>query len=129
MARLWKYLWKCYLPFWIFIISGILHSEPDFSFGGYIFEIPVYQIPSGNSPDTSVVNSFFNLTRLRLRPEAFLGENTRIMLNYEIDLVYSSIDIISSSQDDDKTNRQAVDLKWNLLLEKRLKAKGIKIKG
>lgn len=101
----------------IFLFVTILQAEPDISLGGYIYELPILNIPSSFSPNTSAQSSFFNLTRFRFRPEAFLGENTRITFNYELDLAYSSI-AFPAPPNADKTNRQAIDLKWNLFEEK-----------
>jgi hypothetical protein len=92
-----------------------LYSQLDYSFSGYIADLPVYSIYNEELADLAAIDKyqFANIMRLRLRPEIYLMSRTRINIEYEIDAFYSnqnSIPFISLTS----TNRQVVNLKWTI---------------
>jgi hypothetical protein len=100
----------------IILFSIQIYSQIDYSFSGYIVDLPVYSI---NNKDLSQFLSmdqgqFLNLTRLRLRPEVYLWSGARLNLEYEADVLYSkqnSFLFINQTS----TNRQYFNLKWDLI--------------
>jgi hypothetical protein len=92
-----------------------LYSQVDYSFSGYVVDLPVYSINNGELAGLAGIDKyqFTNLARFRLRPEVYFTSTTRLNIEYEIDAVYSkqnSISFINQSS----TNRQAVNLKWTI---------------
>jgi len=103
----------------IFLIAIFFNNsfaQIDYSFSGYVVDLPVYSI---NNKELSQFlsmdqNQFLNLTRLRLRPEVYLWSGARINLEYEADVLYSkqnSFLFINQTS----TNRQVLNLKWDLI--------------
>ncbi len=88
----------------------------SFEFGGYIYNFPSVQIINNETGlYTNDYNSILiDLTRLRLKPSFYFSEDTRIEMNYEINAIISKshLPLISNIQ---VTNRQALNLNWQLL--------------
>ncbi len=90
----------------------------DREFTGYVITLPIYQTMATalarfyRLPETNVIE----LTRIRLRPTLYLGEATRLSLEYEIDPLYSR-NPLWIPLNTDRTNRQAVDMSWNPVRE------------
>ncbi|MGK9368768.1 hypothetical protein ACSSWA_07695 [Melioribacter sp. Ez-97] len=102
------------LLFLFFIIGNIpLIAQFDFNLRGYVTDIPIYQKIDDqfNSLFNAQKNSFANLTRLRLKPEFFIGNNLRFNLEYEISTFYTGNSSVPLSEPA-KTNRQLADLIW-----------------
>ena len=106
------------ITFIIIISSYNSFPQADFNFSGYVVELPVYMIMKDYPAifGFPANNQFINLNRIRLKPELNLWENARIDAEYEVDALYSQknllFDLSSVS-----TNRQIVDLKWNIINE------------
>ena len=106
------------ITFIIIISSYLSFPQTDFNFSGYVVELPVYMIMKDYPAifGFPANNQFINLNRIRLKPELNLWENARIDAEYEVDALYSQknllFDLSSVS-----TNRQIVDLKWNIINE------------
>ncbi|AFN74902.1 hypothetical protein MROS_1668 [Melioribacter roseus P3M-2] len=101
------------------LLSGTaVFAQFDFNFRGYVTDIPIYQSMDGQfgSFYDAPKNSFVNLTRLRLKPEFFIGNNLRFNLEYEISAYYAG-NVSSSLNEPAKTNRQLVDLIWKPVSE------------
>ncbi len=106
------------IPFILFItiLYNNSFAQIDYSFSGYVVDLPVYSI---NNKELSQFLSmdkaqFLNLTRLRLRPEVYLWSGARLNLEYEADVLYSkqnSFLFINQTS----TNRQVLNLKWDLI--------------
>jgi hypothetical protein len=91
----------------------------DYDISGYLYNLPIYQ---GETEyqflDTTFKadDVFYDFTRVRVRPELFLGENTRMRMDYELDFnVASEKNFIPELQG--ITNRQAVDIHWVIARE------------
>ncbi|HKI79004.1 MAG TPA: hypothetical protein VKA26_10720 [Ignavibacteriaceae bacterium] len=101
----------------LLVLSTLLSTtsaQVDFSFSGYVVDMPVYTFSSGNAPAFFLQkNQFINLTRLRLKPQIFLGSDTRINIEYEVDaLVADNVNSIELNQV--ARNRQLINLKWEI---------------
>lgn len=106
----------------VLILSGItVHAQTDFIFSGYVLDQPIFQHASDDLYSKLYKlggidqNIFVNLTRLRLKPELFIGGNSRFNIEYEIDGFYFTGDNPFQLEMGGKTNRQIVDLSWNLI--------------
>ncbi len=91
-------------------------AQINYSFSGYVVDLPVYSIENSDLSKLFGMdqNQFLNLTRLRLRPEIYLWTNARINLEYEADILYSkqnSFSFINTTS----TNWQVINLKWDLV--------------
>ena len=96
----------------LFVSSTDAQTEWDFS--GYIVDLPIYQRNNDTFSAFPGIekNQFFNLTRTRLRPTLYIGDNSRINLEYEFQAVYFSSPLNLFTPSGDKTSRQIVDLTW-----------------
>jgi hypothetical protein len=86
-------------------------AQWELRFSGYAADIAAYQISSVEGVD----NAFVNLTRLRLRPVYELWEDAGIVLEHEVDLLLSSRDRRMPIKPPHIGNRQAVDLRWEIV--------------
>ena len=107
---------KTFIPIFLFFLSINVFAQLDYSFSGYVVDMPIYSI--NNSELSKLLTfdqkQFFNLSRVRLRPEFYLWKDARVNIEYELDGLYSpkkSFFVFNNIS----TNRQIVDLKWNLL--------------
>ncbi len=87
----------------------------DFKINGYIYNLPVIQkYPEAYSELTNAKSDedyiYSNITKVRIRPSLYIGNNTEINAHYEINSMISNISV-PLSFGDDISNRQAVDLK------------------
>ena len=104
----------------IILVSVKINAQYDFSFSGYVVNLPIYQ--HSNETLSNMFgfkqNMILDLTRVRLRPTLHLWSNARINAEYEISGLYfnstGNFLIIPSK----KTNRQLFDLTWNPVDEK-----------
>ena len=89
-------------------------AQVDFSFSGYVVDMPIYTFSSGKAPAFfPQKDQFINLTRLRLKPQIFLGSDTRINIEYEVDaLLADNVNNIGLNQV--ARNRQLINLKWEI---------------
>lgn len=107
------------LQFFVIPVSTVL-SQFDYSVSGYVVDLPVYQ----RSPDQMVTlfnidkDMFMNLNRVRLKPEMFLWSGSRLNIEYEISSLYYTSETPFEFVTGRKTNRQAIDLTWNVINEK-----------
>ncbi|MBC8485129.1 MAG: hypothetical protein H8D45_03705, partial [Bacteroidetes bacterium] len=105
-----------------FFLSIKLYAQSDFSFSGYVVDLPIYQFPKESTFDSlnKIEEQFLNLTRARFRSEYKLWSDARFNLEYEIDaLYYSSSDDFEFSMSG-KSDRQLFDLTWTPVKEKHL---------
>ncbi|MDE3057493.1 MAG: hypothetical protein KGJ59_06015, partial [Bacteroidota bacterium] len=67
-------------------------SETSLGFSGYIMELPVYEHLQSTLAllSNSESSEAANLVRGRLRPTLYIGDNTKIGMEYEIDGLYFS---------------------------------------
>lgn len=86
-------------------------AQWELRFSGYAADIAAYQLSSVEGVD----DAFVNLTRLRLRPSYELWENAGIVLEHEADLLLSSRDRRVPISPPYIGNRQAVDLRWQVI--------------
>jgi len=89
-------------------------AAQEFSFSGYVVDIPMYSIPYGDAYENTLVN----LTRLRLRPNLQLWDGATLALEHESVVLLSSASYFFAMESPDITNRQAVDLRWHPVREK-----------
>jgi hypothetical protein len=92
-----------------------LYSQVDYSFSGYIADLPVFSIYNDELADLANIDKyqFADILRVRLRPEIYLASRTRLNIEYEADAFYSnqnSIPFINQTS----ANRQVVNLKWTI---------------
>lgn len=112
-----KHLNKIILLFTIFLSNSNLSAQVETDITGYYHNLPIAQIAGEDYANTFDVKKFqlLDLNRLRLRPTIYLGDNSRLNIEYELAaLIYSSSQNISSfhiSQSD----RQLYSLSWALL--------------
>jgi hypothetical protein len=114
--------------YWIFVIAIVFALPPvpaaaqiEFEFSGYVVDLPMYQrmnqslvtLLEAGSGSTGRYESdlVVNLTRLRLRPSLRLWEGATIALEHEVDLLFSTTDM-AFRPSAERTNRQAVTLRW-----------------
>ena len=103
----------------LFFICTVI-SKAQFDFSGYVVNLPIYQRSNENLSRLFGIKKdmFMDLTRVRLRPVLYLGDNSRINAEYEISALYfntiGSFLIVPS----EKTSRQLVKLTWNPINEK-----------
>ncbi len=118
MNRLCKIILLLILP------AKIMVAQFDYDVTGYYVNYPILQKPAKELSQLFGLksNSFSDLSRFRLRPVFYIGDNSRINLEYEINALYLS----STSQFDlfttPTTNHQVVDLSWNIINHDKVKA-------
>ncbi|RMD49992.1 MAG: hypothetical protein D6830_03715 [Ignavibacteria bacterium] len=103
-------------------IHSFTYSQTEFDFSGYINEIPMGQFSNEKLSSTFGIDKSFylNLTRIRLRPVVYFGDNSRINLELESAvLLYQNITGFLASNAD-KTSRQLVSAKWLIKNNKNL---------
>ena len=98
-----------------FLSSTNIFAQPDFSFTGYVVDLPIYLIPGESQKDSlgNTKNQFLNLTRARLHPKLNLWTNARLDVEYEINALYFSSSNDLDLNTSEKSNRQLIDLTWN----------------
>jgi len=102
------------LALFISIYCYSIEITPKFE--GYLYDLPTLSASNDMIDllpidyDKDVILG--NITRLRLRPELLFGDNGRLTMHYEISSNYSSLMTVPPNFD--KTNRQALDLNWEL---------------
>ncbi len=98
-----------------FFLMHVCYAQSDFSFSGYIVELPVYSIYSSGAGQiiSGSSDQFTNLIKLRIRPEIYLWKYGRINMEYEADVIYSNINN-TEFLNPESSNRQILNLKWNL---------------
>ncbi len=89
------------------------YAQIDYDIRGYVYDLPIFQRypkaaelfqPEGDNDDI-----IMNLTRFRLMPELFIGDNSRITMHYELDASLSNSTMMSMYEKG-KTNRQIAEL-------------------
>ncbi len=102
--------------FVILLLCSNIKGQIDYSFSGYITDFPIYQKTSENLASILNLkeNQFYNLTRLRLRPEIYLWENAKLAAEIETSMLYSSYTGIFNPGSTDLKNRQIIDLNWDV---------------
>lgn len=103
----------------IIILSSLLiaqlFAQTSYDFSGYVVNMPIYQ-PAKDLGIVNLKDQFFDLTRIRLRPTLYIGNNSRFNLEYEINSLYLSesgfglFNLNSVS-----TRRQLGKLNWNIV--------------
>ncbi len=104
------------LIFVILSFSRTAFAQLNYSFSGYVVDLPVYSISNKELSNLLSIdqNQFLNLTRLRLRPEIYLWGGARMNIEYEADLLYSRQNpflFINQTS----SRRQIVNMKWDLI--------------
>ena len=102
---------KKFVVIFIFLFAKDIYSI-DYDISGYVYELPVYNTMPDiyNIPGIEYKQeSFTNLTRIRLTPELYIGDNGKIVLHYEMNMLYSDMGQAMFGSIG-KTNRQAVNL-------------------
>lgn len=101
----------------ILSIDLAAESKIDFSFDGYVYDLPTYmQTPKAlefYGIELEEEDFFMNQSRLRLNPSVKHGRDAKLVLNYEINTIWTGLKLpfgFSPSM----TNRQAVDLVWEI---------------
>lgn len=105
-----------------FVLADSLYAQVNYSFSGYVVELPVYSINNQELARLFSIdqNQFLNLTRLRLRPEVYLWSQARLNVEYEADILYSKqSSFLFFNQT--SNNRQIVNLKWDLINQDNIK--------
>lgn len=96
-----------------------LFAQVEFDLSGYIVNLPAFH--KTQKPMASLLgiseNSFSDLTRIRLSPVIYLWDGARINADYEAAALYFDSSTPLSAGASDLKNRQAVNLKWNLVNE------------
>ena len=97
-----------------FLLENISPAQTDFEFEGYFQNLPVFQfVPSELSSLYGVnKNIQLNLSRLRIKPVLYLGENGRINIEAESDILFYKELTGLFQTESGKTNRQIINLKW-----------------
>ncbi len=119
-----KYFFKSSFKIKLIAVAALfsatsIFAQYEFSFSGYVFDLPIYQSSSKSLSNYFGIkqNQFLNLSRVRLKPTFNLWSRARINWEYEISALYysspSGFDLTSGG----KTNRQIIDLTWNLVNE------------
>ncbi|RMI03565.1 MAG: hypothetical protein D6681_09690 [Calditrichaeota bacterium] len=96
-----------------------VYPQIDWEFSGYVVDFPIYQ----NAHKILVgegTNLFVNLSRLRLRPVVYVGNNTRLNLEYEIDALYQS-SALQFTPAEGAATRQYFRWRWSPVNETRWK--------
>lgn len=90
-------------------------AQDTFDFSGYLYDVPTFYLKPASADFFGLEENKdiypMNLTRLRLRPTLNFGENSRITMQYEADLLFSKFPM-PLVEGTGMTNRQAVDLHW-----------------
>ncbi len=92
----------------LFLTPAVAQIESEFS--GYILDFPVYQRSNLQLPGFEE-EVFLNLTRLRLRPTLYFGNNSRIALEWEADAVLQNAANLFTAGPG-KTSRQLFEWRW-----------------
>ena len=94
-----------------------LSAQVSYDFSGYVVNMPIYQ-PAKDLKIVDLNNQFLDLTRLRLRPTLYLGDNSRFNLEYEINALYlSDAGLGLFSLNSVSTRRQLGKLNWDIVKE------------
>ncbi|RMF56997.1 MAG: hypothetical protein D6748_12210 [Calditrichaeota bacterium] len=102
----------------ILLCSG--QAQVETSISGYILELPAYQRVEGQF--WGINNQLItNLTRVRIRPEIYIGEATLISMAYEIATLYQN-NAFQFAEPPRKTNRQFFTLRWTPISREHLTA-------
>jgi len=103
------------LAIFLFLFLAELSAQVDYDLSGYVVNMPIYQ-PAKNLGIVNLKDQYLDLTRFRLRPTLYIGNNSRFNLEYEINSLYLSqsgfglFNLNSVS-----TRRQLGKLNWNIV--------------
>lgn len=92
-------------------------AQTNFELSGYVVDLPIYQ-PAKEISLFDLDEQYFNLTRARLKPTFYLGDYSRLNVEYEINALYLSesnfgiFELTSTS-----SRRQIIDMNWNIVEE------------
>ncbi len=96
------------------LFCNVLYGQNELTFSGYSATLPVYQnVDSGFEGESDGL--WLTLNRTRFRPTLYLGGNTLVALEYEVDALMLSGPLLFSP-DIGQTNRQMFNLRWNYAL-------------
>ncbi|MGD0337519.1 MAG: hypothetical protein ABSB78_01885 [Bacteroidota bacterium] len=102
----------------ILFITPVAYAQYEFSFSGYVVDLPVYQ--RMNDWISNLIRAdrdqFVNVTRLRLRPTLSLWTDARLALEYEATSAYHSTSVLMPLQQEEP-RRQVVKLTWQPINE------------
>ncbi len=97
----------------LFLFSQSTLAQYEFSFSGYVVDLPVYQ--RMNDWISNLIRAdrdqFVNVTRLRLRPDLTLWTDARLVLEYEATSAYHSTSVLMPLQQEEP-RRQVMKLTW-----------------
>lgn len=96
--------------FILLIPFSVVFAQPEWEFSGYITDLPVYS----DNIEFGIFRSdaqIANISRLRLRPTAYFGQNARLAMEYEISGLYHQQNQLFTTSSD-KTARQFFDWRW-----------------
>lgn len=91
-------------------------------FSGYALHLPVYQHVDPNILPRVFPggDAFLDLSRIRLRPALFVGDNTSVMMEYELTAFYDSRDY-SFASPGGTPGRQLTGLRWEITADNHLR--------
>lgn len=101
----------CCLLLMVCLFGSSLYGQNELAFSGYSATLPVYQNVDGGFEGESD-GLWLTLNRTRFRPTLYLGDNTLLALEYEIDALLVSGPLLFNP-DIEQTNRQFFNLRWN----------------
>ena len=101
----------------ILLFAAQISAQIEYDFSGYVVNMPIYQ-PAADLGFTNLKDQTFDLTRLRLRPTFYIGNNSRFNLEYEINTLYlSESNLGLFNLNSVSTRRQLGKLNWNIVEE------------
>lgn len=112
------YLIKRVFPV-ILLFSGIISAQIEYDITDYVVDMPIVQLSPKALADQFGIDksSIMNLTRLRLKPEIYFSDYSRVNIEYEIASLYLSSASPLPITGGGKTNRQIVELSWSPVSE------------
>lgn len=107
--------------FLILLFLTSASAQVEFDFSGYAVAMPAYQSMGNELASTFNIdkNISTGISRLRIRPVLYLWDGARINLEHETNAIYLSSSLPFFSSFNINTNRQAVDLSWDLIIEEK----------
>ncbi len=101
----------------LFVFAAVFSNtfaQYDFSFSGYVVDMPAYSFSSDKTPSFFPrENQLLNLTRFRIKPQIFLWTDARINIEYEMDALLAD-NVNNSELNQVAQNRQLINMKWDI---------------
>lgn len=92
-------------------------AQIDYDVTGYAVDLPIYQRTNETLSDLLGIdkNNLINISRIRIKPQFYIGDNSRINLEYEVASIYFNSPSRFYQITNRMTNRQILDLSWNFV--------------